>query len=140
MKVDPEYIVSLRNTKSWSQEELANASGLNLRTIQRIERQGAISLQSKKSLAAVFEIDISELDYVEAPKRRYFEYKTVILNNDVKWLSSWGRKKEQGPYSLDEAINEFASEGWRVNSMNHGNSVHGGSGQVSVLFEREIID
>ncbi len=37
-------------------------SGLSLRTIQRIESGNKASLESLKSLAAVFEIDISTLE------------------------------------------------------------------------------
>jgi len=51
----------LRLEKCWSQEQLAEFSGLSVRTIQRIERGQKPSLESLKSLAAVFEIDASEL-------------------------------------------------------------------------------
>ncbi|MFL0796142.1 MAG: 2TM domain-containing protein [Cellvibrionaceae bacterium] len=51
----------LRLKKGWSQEQLAQLSGLNIRTIQRIERGNQASLESLKSLAAVFEVDIHEL-------------------------------------------------------------------------------
>ena len=43
-------------------EELAIASGLNLRTIQRIESYGSASLQSTKALAAALDIDTRDLD------------------------------------------------------------------------------
>lgn len=52
----------LRLDRGWSQEQLARLSGLNIRTIQRIERGHNAGLESLKSLAAVFEIDISELN------------------------------------------------------------------------------
>ena len=51
----------LRLQRGWSQEQLAELSGLNVRTIQRIERGQSAGLESMKSLAAVFETDISEL-------------------------------------------------------------------------------
>jgi transcriptional regulator with XRE-family HTH domain len=62
MNVNAELIVKLRKERSWSQDELAIASGLNLRTIQRIEKYASASLQSKKALAAALEIDIRDLD------------------------------------------------------------------------------
>ncbi|MCG8432926.1 MAG: helix-turn-helix transcriptional regulator [Gammaproteobacteria bacterium] len=65
MKVNAGLILKLRKKKSWSQEELAIASGLNLRTIQRIEREASASMQSKKALAAAFGIDVNELNYEE---------------------------------------------------------------------------
>jgi transcriptional regulator with XRE-family HTH domain len=51
----------LRLQRGWSQELLAEFSGLSIRTIQRIERGNKPGLESLKSLAAVFEIDISQL-------------------------------------------------------------------------------
>lgn len=48
----------------WSQEQLAELSGLSIRTIQRIERGQKPSLESLKSLAAVFETNVSELQQV----------------------------------------------------------------------------
>jgi transcriptional regulator with XRE-family HTH domain len=61
MKVNPSLILALRKQRSWSQDELATAAGLNLRTVQRIERSGLASLQSRKALAAAFNIDVNEL-------------------------------------------------------------------------------
>ncbi len=51
----------LRIEKGWSQETLAEISGLSVRTIQRIERGGNASLESLGALAAVFEVDIATL-------------------------------------------------------------------------------
>jgi transcriptional regulator with XRE-family HTH domain len=65
MKVNAELIVKLRKERSWSQDELAIASGLNLRTIQRVEKYATASLQSKKALAAALEIDTRDLDNEE---------------------------------------------------------------------------
>ena len=51
----------LRLKRGWSQEQLAELSGLSVRTIQRIEKGHGASAESLKSLAAVFEIDLSNL-------------------------------------------------------------------------------
>ncbi len=51
----------LRLQRGWSQEQLAQLSGLSIRTIQRIERGQKPGLESLKSLAAVFETDIQHL-------------------------------------------------------------------------------
>lgn len=51
----------LRIQRGWSQEQLAQFSGLSVRTIQRIERGKTAGLESLKSLAAVFEINIQDL-------------------------------------------------------------------------------
>lgn len=65
MKINAELVVELRRKRSWSQDELATASGLNLRTIQRIEKYASASLQSKKAVAAAFDIDTRDLDHEE---------------------------------------------------------------------------
>ncbi|HAS3316722.1 TPA: helix-turn-helix transcriptional regulator, partial [Vibrio cholerae] len=54
-------IKKLRERKNWSQEQLATMSGLSVRTIQRIESGNKASIESLKSLASVFEVDISKL-------------------------------------------------------------------------------
>ena len=54
-------IRELRKEKFWSQDQLAQMSGLSIRTIQRIERDQKAGLESLKALSAVFDIEISEL-------------------------------------------------------------------------------
>jgi transcriptional regulator with XRE-family HTH domain len=54
-------IRKLRLQRGWSQEQLAQISGLSIRTVQRIERGQKPSLESVKSLAAIFETTVAEL-------------------------------------------------------------------------------
>jgi transcriptional regulator with XRE-family HTH domain len=54
-------IQKLRLQHGWSQEQLAELSGLSVRTIQRIERGQTASVESLKALGAVFETDFSTL-------------------------------------------------------------------------------
>lgn len=54
-------IRKLRLQHGWSQEQLADISGVSTRTIQRIERGKKASLESLKCLAAVFETDFNTL-------------------------------------------------------------------------------
>lgn len=54
-------IQKLRLQRGWSQEQLAEVSGLSVRTVQRLERGQPGSLESLKALAAVFEIDLNRL-------------------------------------------------------------------------------
>ncbi|MBL1214555.1 MAG: helix-turn-helix transcriptional regulator [Ignavibacteriae bacterium] len=51
-------IKKLRLSKSWSQQQLADISGLSLRTIQRIEKDGKCSHESLLTLASIFELDV----------------------------------------------------------------------------------
>ena len=53
-------IKKLRLERHWSQEQLAEMSGLSIRTIQRIENGENAGLESLKSLAAVFETNIKD--------------------------------------------------------------------------------
>jgi len=52
----------LRISKHFSQDQLAQMSGLNVRTIQRIESGSNASVESLKCLAAALEVDISTLN------------------------------------------------------------------------------
>ncbi len=54
-------IRKMRLDRGWSQETLAELTGLSVRTVQRIERGGTASLESLSALASVFEVDISTL-------------------------------------------------------------------------------
>lgn len=54
-------VQELRLKKGWSQQQLADISGLNVRTIQRIEKGQPASLESYKALGAAFDMDFSEL-------------------------------------------------------------------------------
>jgi transcriptional regulator with XRE-family HTH domain len=69
MKINADLVVRLRKKRSWSQDEFAIASGLNLRTIQRIEKYASASLQSKKAMAAALDIDTRDLDNEEVPMK-----------------------------------------------------------------------
>jgi transcriptional regulator with XRE-family HTH domain len=55
----------MRLQRHWSQEQLAEMSGLSIRTIQRIENGENAGFESLKSLAAVFEIEIVDSDKKE---------------------------------------------------------------------------
>ena len=54
-------IQKLRLQHGWSQQQLADASGLSARTIQRLEAGAVPSVESLKSIAAVFEVDFQTL-------------------------------------------------------------------------------
>ncbi|MBQ4835757.1 helix-turn-helix domain-containing protein [Pseudoalteromonas luteoviolacea] len=52
---------TLRKEKGWSQEVLAKATGLSVRTIQRIEANGKASAESTLALASVYKLSPQEL-------------------------------------------------------------------------------
>ena len=55
------HIQKLRLQRGWSQQQLAELSGLSTRTIQRLENGHSASVESLKALAAVFEVDFHSL-------------------------------------------------------------------------------
>jgi len=84
----------LRLQRGWSQEQLAEMTGLSVRTIQRIERGQNAGLESLNALAAVFEVDLSELNISEAQQENamtneetnmtYEEMRTIEHVRDIK--------------------------------------------------------
>lgn len=54
-------VQKLRQDNGWSQERLAQLSGLSVRTIQRIESGKKPGFESLNCLAAVFEVDVTTL-------------------------------------------------------------------------------
>lgn len=78
MRVNVELVLKLRKEKAWSQDELATAAGLNLRTIQRIEKEGTASLQSFKALASAFDLNTRDLEHEESSMLN------ELLNKDVE--------------------------------------------------------
>jgi transcriptional regulator with XRE-family HTH domain len=61
MKLDSALIRQERETRAWSQEHLAEVTGLALRTIQRIESTGSASYESASAIAAVFGLSVASL-------------------------------------------------------------------------------
>ena len=84
VKLDNNKILKLRSIKCWSQEELASASGLSVRTIQRVEKSGTASLETTKALAAVF--DVSP---IEMQSSLQFEKKTLTFICKYAWLAAF---------------------------------------------------
>jgi len=61
MQLNPTTVKSLRQTHNWTQQHLADACDVSLRTIQRVENQGAASRETTMSLCAVLEVRQGEL-------------------------------------------------------------------------------
>ena len=74
-----------RLSRHLSQEQLAQMSGLNVRTIQRIENGHNASLESLKCLAAVLEVDVPTLN-----QEKFVADKTLPGWNALPlWLRAW---------------------------------------------------
>jgi len=57
MKVNASTIKNHRTSRAFTQQHLADACDVSLRTIQRVERYGVASSETLMSLSAVFEVD-----------------------------------------------------------------------------------
>lgn len=58
-------IKMFREMRQWSQEQLADISGLNVRTIQRVEQGLSASLDTHRALASAFEFE--DIDVLNKP-------------------------------------------------------------------------
>ena len=130
MQISAQLVIALRKKKSWSQEELATASGLNLRTIQRIESDGVASLQSRKALAAAFDIDVDDLDVKEQSNMKRYEYKAVTFK-----MSMLGMARGKTADAVTIGLNTEAAEGWRCVSLVPDSNL----ANLWALLEREIV-
>jgi transcriptional regulator with XRE-family HTH domain len=80
MKINTEKVVEERKVRAWSQQHLADASAVSLRTIQRVENNGSGSLETVKALASCFELDVAKLFQPETPlKKNHSKSKIAIL-------------------------------------------------------------
>ena len=85
VKIDSNKITKLRCINCWSQEELAAVSGLSVRTIQRVEKTGSASLETTKSLAAVFAVAHTELQQPIGLEASTFQFVVKYA-----WLVAFG--------------------------------------------------
>lgn len=72
--INRDIIKSIRKEKSWSQDQLACIAGISIRTLQRIEREGKASLESRKALASALDLSPNDLLMVD----RSVEVKSVV--------------------------------------------------------------
>jgi len=70
MQINATKIRAERERRAWSQEHLAEASGLSLRTVQRVETSGAASFETARALAAVFGLAVDQLGTHQVPAPR----------------------------------------------------------------------
>lgn len=61
MQLNPNTVKALRHKFNWTQQLLADACDVSLRTIQRVEKEGTASKETTMSLCAVFEVRQGEL-------------------------------------------------------------------------------
>lgn len=86
MRVNASLIKQLRSERSWTQQHLADACGVSLRTIQRVERYGTASNETLMALASVFEVEINEIQEPEIVAQVKTEEQSKTIKSD--WLTS----------------------------------------------------
>lgn len=90
----------LRLQKAWSQEQLAEMAGVSVRTIQRLERGGKPGLETAKSLASVFEVNLST--FYSQDETTMHEYDT---NTEARKIDLSLEEKKALEYA--KAVKEF---------------------------------
>lgn len=80
MTIDSQRVKKLRTARNWSQEKLAEVSGLSMRTIQRLENGGNASIETLQALAEALEVDPNRLmrSETEAPRTPLDAVKTGL--------------------------------------------------------------
>lgn len=68
-----------REERAWTQRQLADVAGINLRTIQRLEKDGAASFDTLMAVAQAFDIDVKELSPTSKTKDSASSQKQVHL-------------------------------------------------------------
>ena len=81
--INSDLVKALRLKKSWSQEKLATASGLSLRTVQRAENSGTSSLETKLALSAALNIPAEKL--MPTSSKTPHKQNTVIYGYNRCW-------------------------------------------------------
>src|SRR5215510_13427420 len=89
MKIDGNKVRALREMRSWSQEHLASASGLSVRTVQRVEKEGGSLPETRLALAAALGVDASELAD-GAPARSPARDRAAMESGIRKGWIGWG--------------------------------------------------
>ena len=77
-KLSPERVKHFRKDNGWSQELLAKASGLSLRTIQRAEKDGNSSAETQLALAAAFNISLKDLALVSPQIEAQWKWRNIM--------------------------------------------------------------
>ena len=87
-------IRKLRLQRGWSQEQLAELCDLSVRTIQRLEKGDSAGVETYKSLASIFEVNLLEL---RQQQERSMNKQLDISNDEHRFIEQV--KEIKGFYS-----------------------------------------
>jgi len=88
-------IASLRKQRRWTQQKLAEASGRDIRTIQRVESKGIAHWDTKRDIAGAFELE--DIDIFNKPVR---------ISDEKECIEECGRTKKETVVLNVEKITE----------------------------------
>jgi len=146
IQVNTKKIKDLREQRGWSQDLLAQMSGISLRTLQRMEKDGNCSIESVKSLAAVFEVDFKEILHEEDHKK--FEGTDFLFKiKHGKQISDLIGEKHAGDCDFDisitdkdslELVHELFQSVMDYNDI--WDSIEFGGRTDAIIYFQELID
>ena len=148
----------LRLQRGWTQDQLAEFAGLSVRSVQRVERGAGASLETLKSLAAVFEVDVSTLRSNGAPMttettvaadekaaieyvrgiREFYQHAFMFVVFAGVFLGVFGTR-----YGLDSSKVQMmllAFSGWAIGLVVHGLVAYEVVRFLSPGWERALIE
>lgn len=73
------FVRKEREERAWPQRQLAEAAKVNLRTIQRLERDGSASFETLLAVAGAFDIDVKQLSPASRAQSKDTPQKKVHL-------------------------------------------------------------
>lgn len=151
-------IRKLRLKRGWTQDQLAEFAGLSVRSVQRIERGARPSLESRKALAAVFEVDVAtltpgdppmipdtlatedELEAIEYVKgiREFYQHASMFLVISLAFGLSFGLKL--GVHDPRFHLILLGIAGWTIGLVVHGLTAYEVIGFLGPRWERAVIE
>ena len=106
-KVKAMWVKKFRLQKCWSQEQLAEMSGLSVRTVQRLEKGQPASMESLKALASVFELDVSQLQQEQTMTNHEVNEVHADATNQTTKPQSWITREEELAIEYVENLKGF---------------------------------
>lgn len=101
-----------RRKRGWSQEQLAEITRLNVRTIQRVEKNGVAALDTLQTLASIFNLKVEGLSFGPDKNQKSKNQKVHFLTrlkSGSEIISNMG-KMEMHQSSYDELKSEEEAE------------------------------
>jgi transcriptional regulator with XRE-family HTH domain len=104
------FVKQQREERAWPQRQLAEIAGVNLRTIQRLERDGSASFETLMGVAQAFEIDVKQLSPTSRTQKSTLQKEVHLLPRLAlgKELAAVIGGADQFQFEHDEAESEKA--------------------------------